>query len=213
MGLKLSPFQIRWVGRLGSLLVRTLGATWRLRSTAAPLVIEKDDIIAILHGDILLTVYLARRTPGVALISEHGDGEIIAEVMKRLNKTPVRGSSTRGGARAVLRMNKDWSHLPWAVTPDGPRGPRGEVQPGVIFLASISGRRIVPLSFAVQRGKRLSSWDRFVIPYPTSRVVYHLGEPLHVPPSQSREQTAALAEELKQRLVSGRERADEFLRG
>ena len=94
---------------------------------------------------------------------------------------PVRGSSTRGGVAALresLRLLKGGGYV--AISPDGPRGPRMRVQPGIIGLARLSGVPIVPLTFAVSRRKVARSWDRFVIALPFGRGVFAWGPPLHV---------------------------------
>jgi lysophospholipid acyltransferase (LPLAT)-like uncharacterized protein len=106
---------------------------------------------------------------------------------------------------------RDREH-PWAITPDGPRGPRGSVQEGVILLASRSARPIVPLGFAASRGKRLSSWDRFLIPLPFSRIVCHHGEAMRIPPHAGRDELARYARELERRLADANARALQRLR-
>ena len=122
-----------------------------------------------------------------ALISQHSDGEFITQIIKHLGLDVVRGSSTRGGELALLRMCKakdDW-HL--TVTPDGPRGPRRQVQPGLIFLASRTGMPIVPFGVGYTRAWRAKSWDRFVLPCPGSSAYSVLSEPIHIPPDLGRE--------------------------
>lgn len=206
--MKITKRRARWFGRIGAWFIRLLGCTWRERRTGVTLPLPQDPhfLFAFLHGDMLLPAYLYKPIPAAILISQHGDGEVIAQVIQRLNKLPVRGSSTRGGARAVLQMMQQYGHMPWAITPDGPKGPRGHVHEGVITMASVAGRPIYPVGFAVSRGKRLRSWDRFVIPAPFCRVGHHIGAPLHVPPDLTVEQRRDLARELGRRLEeAGRE--------
>lgn len=133
------------------------------------------------HENLLLPAYLYGRPNIHVLISQHADGEMIAEACRHLRMKSVRGSTTRGGTEAVrqlLRVSRS-GHL--AVTPDGPRGPRRELQPGLVFLASRTGLPIVPLGVGYDRPWRARSWDRFAIPRPGSRAVCLIGEPIPIP--------------------------------
>ena len=102
----------------------------------------------------------------------------------------------------MLRVGRT-GHL--AVTPDGPRGPRRQVQPGVVYLAARTGLPIVPMGFAYRRAWRLPSWDRFVLPCPGSDVVLVTTEPIHVPPDVRKEQL----EVYRRRVEDALRRADE----
>jgi len=121
---------------------------------------------------------------GYMLISEHRDGGFIADAMHLLGIETVRGSSTRGGARAMLKMlravKNEHRHL--AVTPDGPKGPREKVQKGTVQLAMKAGLPIVPICYATKRHWRVNSWDRFYIPQPFTRGVFVFGEAVSVYP-------------------------------
>ncbi len=120
------------------------------------------------------------------LISQHADGELIAQVCRHLRVGTVRGSTTRGGARALFEMmHQGAGHL--GVTPDGPQGPRRQVQRGLIFLAALTGLPIVPVGMGFGRAWRLRSWDRFAVPCPGSAVDCVAGRPIHVPRSLNRE--------------------------
>lgn len=143
---------------------------------------DRPFITAFWHGRLMLAPHGWQAEPPVhVIISRHPDGESIARATRHLGVVPVRGSSTRGGAaalRASLRLLKEGSYL--AISPDGPRGPRMRVQPGIIALARLSGAPIVPLTFAVSRRVIASSWDRFVIAMPFGRGVHLWGPPLYV---------------------------------
>lgn len=190
-----------------------MGQTWRIRMHGHQMDLTRgDQLLAFLHGDMLIPAYLFRRVPAAIMISQHGDGELIAQVEQRLGRhVPVRGSTTRGGARAFLEIVQQQGEIAWAITPDGPRGPRGRVQDGVILLASESGRAIQPAGFAVSPAWRSNSWDRFVIPWPFARISGYVGDPLVVPPELSREERRSYAEELERRMQSAQERAEEAL--
>ncbi|MEE9260942.1 MAG: lysophospholipid acyltransferase family protein, partial [Candidatus Scalindua sediminis] len=118
------------------------------------------------------------------LISQHTDGEYIAQVIQRLGHNVVRGSTTRGGARALLsfikNVKEDKTSL--AITPDGPRGPRLIVQPGIIFLGQKTGYPILPVSLGLASYWELPSWDRFRIPKPFSKAILMYGDPIKIPP-------------------------------
>ena len=124
---------------------------------------------------------MGRRAGGVALTSSSRDGELIAQFLSRFGIGPVRGSATRGGSTAIrelvraLRRGHDVG-----ITPDGSRGPCYEIQPGLVLLAQLSGRRILPISFEYANAWRTRSWDRFFIPKPFSRVTFVVGEPFAV---------------------------------
>ncbi len=144
-------------------------------------------LFAFWHGRMLLMPhvykkYLADRTRVRILISQHWDGEVIARTVERLGIQVIRGSTTRGGGKAFLGMmrNTREGHS-IAVAPDGPRGPRYQVQRGVIRLASLTGAPIVPVTFSGYPRCRVPSWDRFLIPLPGARIRVMFGQPLAVP--------------------------------
>jgi lysophospholipid acyltransferase (LPLAT)-like uncharacterized protein len=175
------------IGFAGKRLIDLLFATTRIESDGLSPVQSIIDggrfIFAIWHSRILLISYVYQRHNGFVLVSQSRDGELIARVLQRQGHTPIRGSSTRGGLRALaamIRMMRKTGR-PGVVTPDGPQGPRFVVQPGVITLAKKSGFPIVPVTYSAGRMKIFSSWDRFILPYPftTCRIVY--GVPMSVP--------------------------------
>jgi lysophospholipid acyltransferase (LPLAT)-like uncharacterized protein len=131
------------------------------------------------HSRLFMPVFAYTGKGFNVLISDHGDGEIIATVMKKFGHKLVRGSSTKGGKKALMemvRLAKDNCDI--GITPDGPRGPAEVVKPGVATLASLTKRAVIPFAYSCSRAKRLSSWDRFMLPYPFSRAVFVWGEPL-----------------------------------
>jgi lysophospholipid acyltransferase (LPLAT)-like uncharacterized protein len=122
-------------------------------------------------------------------------------VLEHFGVHPVRGSSSRRGPQALLELTtlaqRDYDI---AITPDGPRGPCYIVQPGVISLAQITGRPIVPSSHTLGWKIRLKSWDRFQIPLPFSRVVMKFTEPIHIPREATDAEREALRQQLEARL-------------
>ena len=174
------------VGRLGSLIVRLLIATLRVKVIGSKLPERIDGrafVLCFWHSQLLAFSYLYRNMDIHVLASSHRDGEYIVRVTQYLGYGAVRGSSTRGGVRLLgealdaLRRGIDI-----AVTPDGPRGPRQQFKPGAVFLARESGCPIVLGACVPEKAWRLKSWDRFIIPKPFSRAVLVVSEPIIVPP-------------------------------
>jgi lysophospholipid acyltransferase (LPLAT)-like uncharacterized protein len=116
------------------------------------------------------------------LISPSVDGEIGAMAVRNLGGEVIRGSSSHTGARALRDYYQALAHdnVSPAITPDGPRGPPWKFKPGAVLLAQLSGRPMIPLSYAASRAWKIK-WDRFVIPKPFSRIVVAVGDPVYVP--------------------------------
>jgi lysophospholipid acyltransferase (LPLAT)-like uncharacterized protein len=140
----------------------------------------------------------------VALISASRDGALLAAILKNFGVQAVRGSSSRRGGQALLELSS-WAHRGYdiAVTPDGPRGPCGVVQEGVITLAQVTGLPIVPYSCRLAWKICLKSWDRFEIPLPFSRCAMTFGEPIHVPRAATDAERIGLRERLQNVLWAG----------
>jgi lysophospholipid acyltransferase (LPLAT)-like uncharacterized protein len=150
------------------------------------------------HGRLLPMGYLHRHKGIGALISRSSDGEYIARLMEGWGFRAIRGSTSRGG-RAAMReiVQRSQGGQSIAITPDGPRGPRQKVQPGVILAAKLAGAAILPVAAGCNRAWWPGGWDRFCIPKPFSRVVVAYGEPLHVPADASDEALERVALELE----------------
>lgn len=199
----------RWLGTLASWLIRALGLTWRIRVIGT---IRVDrPIFALLHGTLLLPAYLVRKQGIAVMISQHKDGEIISRAVERLGFSTVRGSSSRGASAAAHELLAGYATRPWAVTPDGPRGPRGTVKVGLIRLAAAAGRSIQPVVGAARPARLFRSWDRFCLPWPFARVVVHFAESLPVPAEADAATCARLARELEQRLADAEKIAQDAL--
>jgi lysophospholipid acyltransferase (LPLAT)-like uncharacterized protein len=177
---------------LGPVALRLLYVTWRVREINGArwrwLRAEKQPFVfALWHGQ-LLPLVVRHRSQGVKiLVSEHRDGEVIAQIARRLGLDTIRGSTTRGGARALLAMcNALQSGAVVAVTPDGPRGPARSFAAGAIVAAQRAGAPIVAIGVSASRAWRLRSWDRFMIPKPFSRVTIAYSDPVLVDAADSR---------------------------
>jgi lysophospholipid acyltransferase (LPLAT)-like uncharacterized protein len=135
------------------------------------------------HRCVLPAAWLFRGRRVGVMTSQSLDGEFIARVIRRFGFVPVRGSSTRGGSRALLEMNRILSDGgAVAFTIDGPRGPRYVAKKGPVLLARTSGVAITVFYLAVERAWVLNTWDRLMIPKPFSRILARGARKLYVPP-------------------------------
>ncbi len=132
--------------------------------------------------------WLALR-PGVVLTSASRDGATLAAAMECFGLGAVRGSSSRRGGAALVTLKKEIEagrHV--CITPDGPKGPRYVVQPGIVKLASLTGVPIIPFLVNYESYWALKSWDKFQIPKPFSRVEVTFGEEISIPAKLGREE-------------------------
>jgi lysophospholipid acyltransferase (LPLAT)-like uncharacterized protein len=136
------------------------------------------------------------------LISPSVDGEIAAMIVQYLGGEVIRGSSTHTGARALRDYYQALTHegVSPAITPDGPRGPPWKFKPGAVLLAQLSGRPMIPLSYAASRAWKIK-WDRFVIPWPLSKIVIAVGEPVYVPKGLDAAGLESLQSDMERRLT------------
>jgi lysophospholipid acyltransferase (LPLAT)-like uncharacterized protein len=171
--------------QLGTWVLYILGSTWRVRVSGRQALLDRSPadarvVYTLWHGQ-MLPILWAHRQPTGVIISEHRDGEIIARVVGRLGFFGVRGSSSRGGVRALLEAVQVLKRgADMAITPDGPRGPRHSFAPGALVLAHRAGVPLVSIVAHVDRAWRLRSWDGFEIPKPFARVTIVYGPPTRV---------------------------------
>ena len=140
-------------------------------------------LIALWHGRILLPILQHRGEGIVPMVSLSRDGEMIARTVEKLGYRTVRGSSSRGGHEAMVELAATL-RVPGtvgAIMPDGPRGPRHRLKPGVVRIARESGAVILPMSWGAAHPIRFRSWDRFQLWRPFSRAVLLYGEPIACP--------------------------------
>jgi lysophospholipid acyltransferase (LPLAT)-like uncharacterized protein len=202
---------------LGVIALRVLAGTLRIRreeATIAPLWAARSPLIyAMWHGRLLLLPYLYGHRGAHVLTSRSRDGELVARWIRRLGLDPVRGSSTRGGGEALRVLTRALrGGREVVVVPDGPRGPREVLKPGVIALARLSGAPIVPVAVGASREWRLRSWDEFRIPRPFARCVVRFGEPIHVSRAADRAGEEAARKEVEAALRGLSWRVDEEAR-
>jgi lysophospholipid acyltransferase (LPLAT)-like uncharacterized protein len=152
-------------------------------------------ICALWHESLLSALIV--RTNIQALISQHADGELIAQVAAFLGYGAVRGSTTRGGNNALAELVDLSRPTHILVTPDGPRGPRRRFQAGTIYLASRTGLPLVLIGVGFSLAWRARSWDRFAVPLPWSTVYNLVSEPISVPPDLSKARRNELRDQVE----------------
>jgi lysophospholipid acyltransferase (LPLAT)-like uncharacterized protein len=178
----------RAVAALAALLLRMLGATWRVRIEGRNPLVEPErrdaaQIGAIWHCNILIAAWIFRDAGHCIGVSASHDGDWISAVLLALGYAPpVRGSSSRGGAAALRGLvGAVRAGATTAVLADGPRGPARRAKPGVVALAGHSGRPITPVAFSCRPAFRFRSWDGTRLPLPFARVHVVFGDPISVP--------------------------------
>lgn len=137
-------------------------------------------IYALWHNRLLVLSYAHRFENIHILVSKHKDGEYIALACSRLGYKAVRGSTKRGGMRAMKELIDVASQYDIGITPDGPHGPKEKVQDGILYLAYKTGKPIIPALCNAKRKWVLSSWDNFIIPKFFSPVKIIYGKPIFV---------------------------------
>ncbi len=207
------------VGVFGSIIVRLLFSTISIREIPDGYSQNlerqgKQAIYAFWHAHMLLPGYVGRDRNVKVLISQHRDGEYIAQVVQRLGYGVARGSTTRGGAKALLKMIKeikeDWISL--AITPDGPKGPRFVAQSGAILLGQKTCYPIIPVMIYMTKYWELPSWDRFCIPKPFSKARIFYGDPIMVPPKLEKYEVEEYRASLEKALIKLENEAESIVK-
>jgi hypothetical protein len=157
--------------------------------------------MALWHGRMVVPVTRHKGDEYCVLVSTSGDGDISCALLERLGYKVVRGSSRGRGAQALREMLARLREgLGIVVTPDGPTGPQHSMNPGLAWMARASGRPVLPCGFVAERAWHLSTWDRFTIPKPFSRVAFVYEEPVHVSREGGPEELARATEEIRVRM-------------
>ncbi|MFZ9920410.1 MAG: lysophospholipid acyltransferase family protein [Terrimicrobiaceae bacterium] len=204
----------RLLALLGAAILRSLFATLRLRYEDHTGLLnnepENSSLFCFWHNRILgITfafdrLYPKNRLGVTVLTSPSRDGEILSQLVAAFGMGSVRGSSSRRGSRALLelvrlvRIGRDI-----AITPDGPRGPKYSLGPGVILLAQNTGARIIPMHAKFSRCIRMKTWDGFIIPLPFSEVSVTIAEPITIPENLSDDEFEAARKQLEELLKNG----------
>ncbi|HMJ82992.1 MAG TPA: lysophospholipid acyltransferase family protein [Vicinamibacterales bacterium] len=178
--------QARLISILGFRAVQLLGSTLRWKTEGlehfdAIVAGGRQPVMAFWHGRILPATYYFRRRGIVVITSENFDGEWIAGIIERFGYGTARGSTSRGGRKALLQLTRDLAAgKPAGFTLDGPRGPARVAQPGAVWLSKATGHPVLPFHLEASRYWTLDSWDRTQIPKPFSTVAIAMGEPFQV---------------------------------
>jgi lysophospholipid acyltransferase (LPLAT)-like uncharacterized protein len=209
--------QVAAIAGIGYPLINALGHTlrWRVEGMQhldAIVASGRQPVMAFWHGRILPATFYFRRRGIVVITSENFDGEWIARIIERFGFGTARGSSSRGGLKAMLQLVRDMEQgKPAGFTLDGPRGPARVAQPGAIWLARITGNPVLPFHLEASSHWTASSWDRTQVPKPFSMVALVIGEPLEVPSEASDLQLETARKDLERRLAGLEKRALEIV--
>jgi hypothetical protein len=193
-------------GVLGQGLVAALFATLRVRWSGVEHLRQFRDkgepvIFVLWHSQLLPLTYYHRNQGVVALVSEHGDGEYITRLIRRIGFGAVRGSSTRGaakGLKGLIRAARAGHDL--AVTPDGPRGPARVFKPGALAVAQMTGLPLLPVAAGASSAWRLRSWDGFLVPRPLATLRIEYAPPRWVPRDAGRTDLEGLGRDIQEEL-------------
>ncbi len=205
--------QVAAISGLGYPLINALGHTLRWRVEGLDhldtiLASGRQPVMAFWHGRILPATFYFRRRGIVVITSENFDGEWIAQIIERFGYGTARGSTTRGGWKAMLQLVRDMEQgRPAGFTLDGPRGPARVAQPGAIWLARATGNPVLPFHLEASSHWTARSWDRTQIPKPFSTVALVVGEPLEVSKHAPDDQLEPARRELERRLTELENRA------
>ena len=199
-------FQARAISILGYRICALLGATlkWRvegLQHYDEVVLGGHQPIMAFWHGRILPATIYFRNRGIVVITSSNFDGEWIAGIIRRFGYGTARGSSSRGGSRALIQMMRDMeAGKPTGFTLDGPRGPARVAHSGAVWLSKATGSPVLPFHLEANRHWTVNSWDQTQIPKPFATVALVVGEPFFVPEDASEAEIEAARQQLEQRL-------------
>ncbi len=207
-----SPFLNRVICEIAVWSLRALYKTTRIEIRLTDPVHDpyepnrtQECVYSVWHDSLLYPLFINRPQSIVGLVGPHRDGDYVSNVLKALKLKAVRGSSSRGGATAIVKSMEEIKDQSLVITPDGPRGPRREMKPGCAFVASQTGIPVVASAFSCSNAwKFQGSWTDLVIPKPFSRVYAITGTPIYVPKDASREQL----EEITQQIQAEMDRID-----
>jgi lysophospholipid acyltransferase (LPLAT)-like uncharacterized protein len=215
---RLKQFQAAAIAGLGYPLINALGHTlrWRVEGLEhfdAVTASGRQPVMAFWHGRILSATYYFRRRGIVVITSENFDGEWIARIIERFGYGTARGSTTRGGRKALHQLVRDMkAGRPAGFTLDGPRGPARVAQPGAVWLAAATGNPLLPFHLEASSFWSVRSWDRTQVPKPFSTVALVVGEPFGVVRETRDDALEHARVDLERRLAALEDRARELLR-
>ncbi|MFT7485166.1 MAG: lysophospholipid acyltransferase (LPLAT)-like uncharacterized protein [Candidatus Paceibacteria bacterium] len=209
----------------GAWFMRTIGGwlyRWSSRSWKVQIIGQENldsapgegggYFMSLWHGRMLIGLPYYGGTGYQVLVSQSADGDISERLLKSFQYRVIRGSSSKGGARALRAMlaalrNGDVL----VITPDGPRGPRHSMNPGLAWMAKATGYGVVPCGFAADKAWSANSWDQLTVPKPGARVVFAYGEPVYVGRKADEAEQARATDLIQERMLQAEAQAAEAL--
>lgn len=188
-----------------SYLVRAINLTLKKQFHIVQSVPDKPFILAFWHGELLFAPFAffgVCKLPVSAMISDHRDGEAITKTVEYFGIGAVRGSSSRGGAKALIsaiKTYKDGSCV--AITPDGPKGPRHSVASGIVMLSQKLDADVVTLTIKPSAYWQFNSWDKFFIPKPFSKIDFYFSEPFKLTGLEEEEAKRLIKEKMMENVL------------
>ncbi len=142
-------------------------------------------ILAMWHGQLLMQALNYRKFKKngkiKVIVSQHRDGQTIRKVVSHLGVGAIEGSSTRGGAKALINAIKSIKNgIDVAITPDGPKGPIYEVADGIVAISQKTGAKILTCSIKPSKYWQMNSWDKFIVPKPFGRIDFYISDPFSI---------------------------------
>jgi|TARA_B100001146_G_C16168233_1_gene428826 lysophospholipid acyltransferase (LPLAT)-like uncharacterized protein len=169
-------------------------------------------ILCFWHGRLLMMPLSWNKEKKInVLISTHSDGQLLSKTVKHFNIETITGSSSKGGSEAIRNIIKSLkSGISIGMTPDGPRGPRMKVNSAIIKIASLTGHKIVPLSYSVKKKFFLNSWDKFLVALPFGKGCFVWGKPIKIKKNISTNEDLKLSKRLENNLLKLTKKADRY---
>ncbi len=192
------------LSRLAYTLVRLLGATFRIKVlNYEPIAaLEGGKILCGWHGRSMIASIYFRKQGFWVIISKSKDGDIQTHVFENLGFNIIRGSTGRGGERALIESIRELRKgATMAITPDGPRGPSKVVQGGIMLMAKKAGAWLVPCGVSARPRALAKSWDRYMVPLPFAKCVMNFGAPVRVPADASDEEVEQIRLQLESEIT------------
>lgn len=195
-------------------LIRLLGSTWRVRTEGLDeaLALSGGKILLGWHGRVAVASKVFRGRGFWAIISLSRDGEMQSRIFKRLGFNVIRGSTGRGGERALvqaIKVLRDGGTM--ALTPDGPRGPSGIVQEGVLVMSRKTGSWLIPVGVSAKPRKLFRSWDRYMIPLFFAKCVMLFGQGVQIPANASETEIEQIRQRLEMEMHALEQRAEAMM--
>ena len=186
-----NPYMVRMIQKIFAPLLRLWFGTCRVELINERVYHEYSDlhtsvVVGTWHRAAVFALYFFGRFHPMVMISQSKDGELLAQYAATLGIIPIRGSSSRGGRQALVRMQRYLAQggRACATVLDGPRGPAYVAKKGMLTLAQFTGAPFIPVIWSASRTLTVrNSWDKTLLPLPWSRVFLAIGEPIHIPAS------------------------------